>query len=141
MVKLNIVLVVIASDIKNRQNASILTDTQNGAIHLPAKELRLDQTSKVVAANMLEEYTGVSSNWAILTPLGVFDDTNKQEEINSYFIRVVDIGFSVYIPEPTRQRQPTLRWIPFKELNELNIKGKFYTDEFNMVSAAIWRPI
>nr|AIA16496.1 Unknown Function [uncultured bacterium] len=133
----NVVLVVIATDIKNRQNASVLTETKNNVITLPAKDLLVNQTSRVVAGEMLEEYTGVSSNWAVLAPLGVFDaPTKKLDEI-----RVIDVVFAVYIPERTRQRNPSMQWITFGELNELNIRGQFYADAFNMVSAAIWRPI
>lgn len=106
--KVEVVLVAIATNVFEKQSSHFLLCGDSGRFFLPAAPIAEDKTCEQIAEALASKYTGVVKKWAFIVPLGVNDDIVPNEE------RIIRVIYALFIPEPTRIREPDSQWVEYK---------------------------
>jgi hypothetical protein len=110
--EVEVILVLAAVSKFNKQDNKFLV-TKNGKF--PSRYLILNKTSKQMAFELLEEYSGVTPEWALLSNFGIYDEIDIDRTD-----RKIQVLYGCFIPEPTRIRINGSKWINPTELDKEN---------------------
>jgi hypothetical protein len=127
---IRIILVVTATNplsSNHEDNKSLIIKTDDG-LSFPFKYLLSSQTPSKIAEEILTEYTGISSGWTAIIPVGTI--------YNGKDNAIIDILFTCFIPEPTRIKIENSVW-----LSHLEISNGDNEELKKLLYESIWKKI
>jgi hypothetical protein len=116
-------LVVTAAD-PNRGESLILVDH----FDVPNIYLIKGQNPKEIAEDLLLKYTGVSTEWAMIIPIGLVEIADNEAHVL----------FGTFLPDTTRLRIDNTRWVSYDELQKSD-KVNGLTKK--LIYETIWRAV
>lgn len=116
-------LVITAAD-QNRGESLILVDY----FDVPSIYLTRGQKPKEIAEKLLVKYTGVSTEWAMIIPIGLVEIADNEAHVL----------FATFLPDTTRLRVDTTRWLSYDNVQK---SDKVDSLTKKLIYETIWRAI
>jgi hypothetical protein len=133
-IEVALAVIAVDNDPTQRHNSKFLVIKRDGVIQLPQHRLVDEEISREVAYQILERYTGITSEWGVLFPFGAVDDG---EMVGNE--RVIYLLFGMFIPEPTRVRVADSEWLTYDSL--IKRKEELSVNTFKLIEEAVWRQV
>jgi hypothetical protein len=134
---IEVLLVVVSPNLRERGNAAFLLEEWDGKLRLPSRDLDGDESSLEVATHLLHELTGLKarvmgSGWVDLVPMPVVDAVDrKRPDMN---LRVIGIPYGAMLPgEVVELKRPTATWVTLGDA--FARQDDFYMDHFSVLQS------
>jgi hypothetical protein len=127
---IKVVLVVVALEPlpSQRNNTKFLMDvTDIQDVKLPERFLYGSTTTEIIAANLLEDYTGVTTDWVLLTQLPLNEEDGE----------AVIVPYCAFIPEPTRSSIDE-SWLTYDDITAMGVRPCVLTIIKNAIGRSIF---
>lgn len=108
--QVQIFLALCAGSPGDQSRNKFLVVKKNDKLFFPNQFLTSKETTKDVAEKLLLNYSGISTDWAMLLPFGVIDDVDPEKS-------VLTVLYGVFIPEITRIKRIDSQWMTYNDID------------------------
>jgi hypothetical protein len=118
---IEVLLVVVSPNLRERGKAAFLLIEDGGKLRLPSQDLGEDESSFEVAARLLDGLTGLRARvlgqgWVDLVPAPIVDAVDRTREVTddmgTWDRRFIGIPYGAMLPgEVVELKRPTATWV------------------------------